>query len=76
MLVAISVAASRADSLQNYNVAFSGVKGSGLPHHMSKTHAPFDVWVVVSAIISFLDLLFGVGQFEGQSLAPQLQLST
>lgn len=38
------------------------------------TDPPFETWVVVSAIVSILDQLFGVSQFESQSLAPLLQV--
>lgn len=38
------------------------------------TNEPLDAWVVVTAIVSFLDVLFGISQFQGQSLTPQLQV--
>lgn len=41
----------------------------------SNPNEPLDAWVVVAAIVSFLDVLFGVGQFQRQSLTPQLQIS-
>lgn len=39
------------------------------------TNEPLDVGVVVPAIVSFLDVLFGVCQFQGQSLTPQLLIN-
>lgn len=39
------------------------------------TNEPLDVGVVVPAIVSFLDVLLGVGQFQGQSLTPQLLIN-
>lgn len=35
---------------------------------------PFEIWVVVSSKVSVLDQLFGISQFESQSLAPLLQV--
>lgn len=45
------------------------------PPPTTDTNKPLDVGVVVPAIVSILDVLFGVSQLQGQSLTPQLLIN-